>query len=472
MNQFGLIIEETTAGSNLQFVSSHLDTTSPEIKETLTDERTLASQLANLSDVYSVQVTKNFKIYSLIVTNLRDFLGRSGYYAIRLYAPKNVNLNNFENILASLKEKYNNYTNTSNLNSQNYNEILSSILVVENDKKNYVSLESHLISFYYFDDNNPILSTVFNTNGTYLVQKLYAFNKNKAVPEHIALSAGLKPFSTINSNQKEIDVVNNFGILKELWINEQIVDFNPILTNFLLLCQNTDKVTYTTTDDKTIRVITNSHVEIEPKFIPRPPLKKTNKKKGFLEESVIYLIIILMIGLIGGGSWYYFLGEKDSEIETPSQNDIENSKDENLNIEELNQITFEFDGTKSDSVFKTNYPKLEKYRFKFGQNKWNFKNTEKENPTYKPFYKETIEEINKVDSLKLDENKKNQFLTNLKQTSGQEVKNKEIEKKPENKKPTQTVIDKKPAKSEKGNEPKITPKPKSDDIKEQINKNV
>ena len=57
MNQFGLIIQETTAGSNQQFVSSHLDINSPEIKETITDERTLASQLANLSDVYSVQVT-------------------------------------------------------------------------------------------------------------------------------------------------------------------------------------------------------------------------------------------------------------------------------------------------------------------------------------------------------------------------------------------------------------------------------
>ena len=110
MNQFGLIIEETTAGSNLQFVSSLLDINSPEIKETLTDERTLASQLANLSDVYSVQVTKNYKVYSLIVTNLTDFLGRSGYYAIRLYGPKGVNLTNFENILANIKEKYNNYT--------------------------------------------------------------------------------------------------------------------------------------------------------------------------------------------------------------------------------------------------------------------------------------------------------------------------------------------------------------------------
>jgi hypothetical protein len=116
MNQFVIIIQETTAGSNQQFVSTHIDINSPEIKGTITDERTLASQLANLSDVYSVQVTKNYKVYSLIVTNSTDFIGRSGYYAIRLYGPKGINLSNFENILANIKEKYKDeYTKQSKL---------------------------------------------------------------------------------------------------------------------------------------------------------------------------------------------------------------------------------------------------------------------------------------------------------------------------------------------------------------------
>jgi len=59
MNQFGLIIQETTAGSGQQFVSSHLDLNNPEIKETITDERFIATQLANLTDVYSVKITNN-----------------------------------------------------------------------------------------------------------------------------------------------------------------------------------------------------------------------------------------------------------------------------------------------------------------------------------------------------------------------------------------------------------------------------
>lgn len=432
MNKFGLIIEETTAGSNFQFISSHLDRTTPEIKETLTDERTLAAQLANLSDVYSVQITKNFKVYSLIVTNLTDFLGRAGYYAIRLYAPKNVNLTNFENILASVKEKYGNYTKSNTLNSQNYDDILSSILVIENERKNFIALKSQVNSFYYFDEYNPALSTVFNAKGTNLVNKLYAFNRNKAVPENVALNAGLKLFSTINTSQKEINVINNHGILKDLKINDQLVDFNPNLSDFLLLCMVNDSVTYNTSDDKTFKVVTNTFVSIDKKYISKPKAKENTshkrKNKSFIEEYGMYLILFLMVGLISGG-WFFFLRKdtiSNDNVNQQINGDSNQSASETSNTVDSTMLSFEIDDSTKDSVFKTNYEKLKDFRFRFYKG-WQFQkidpNGSIDNKKWKPIEKETLNNAFKLKG----EQERNDFTNKLGSISKHELKFDQVE---------------------------------------------
>ena len=434
MNQFGLIIHETTAGSNLQFVSSHLDVNSPEIKETITDERTLASQLANMSDVYAVQITKNYKVYSLIVTNHTDFLGRSGFYAIRLYGPKGLNLMNFEKNLSDIKDRYIADTTSNNLNNQNYDDILSSILIVENDRKDFISLKYNVNCFYYFDDNTSTLSTVFNTKGINLVHKVYAFNKTRAVPENIALSTGLKSYSQINTSQKEINIVNNHSILKELKINNQNVDFNPNVSDFNLICQSSDSVMYNTTDDKNFRQIANNFISIEKKYVPRSEPRRTptfsGNKKTFWEENGIYLGILLLTIMIAGGSYYWFETNNSSvndQQESYSNSQSNQNLDVNDSINKLD-IEFEFDGNKKDMVFKTSYPKLEKYRFKFDSKKWSYKNTEQKD-TYVDFYKENIDEIMKKDSLNNKDFKKDEFLNKLEAISGgRKIENEEIEK--------------------------------------------
>lgn len=432
MNQFGLIIHETTAGSNLQFVSSHLDVNSPEIKETITDERTLASQLANMSDVYAVQITKNYKVYSLIVTNHTDFLGRSGFYAIRLYGPKGVNLNNFENILDSIKEKYITDTKSNNLNNQNYDSILSSILIIENDRKEFISLKSNFNCFYYFDEYTSTLSTVFNTKGIHLVHKVYAFNKTRAVPENIALNTGLKTYSQINTSQKEINIVNSHLILKELKINNQNVDFNPNVSDFNLICQSTDSVLYNTTDDKNFRQIANNFVSIERKYVSRPAPYGGNKKT-FWEENGIYIGILLLTVMIAGGSYYWF------EIKKSTNNNLQESysnSESNQNLETTDSIpksekTFELLIENSDSLYKPKYQNLEKYRFRFKDIKWEYKNIEK-SPNAKDgftaFYKESLDDIIKANpSSNFDKNKKEEFLKNLKEESGHPIKNRPVQ---------------------------------------------
>lgn len=477
MNQFGLIIEETTAGSNLQFISSHLDRTNPEIKETLADERILATQLANLSDVYSVQITTNYKIYSLIVTNLTDFLGRSGYYAIRLYAPKNVNLSNFENILASIKAEYNNYTKSSTLNSQNYDAILSSILVLENDRKNFVSLKTNTNCYYYFDDNYSNLNTVFNAIGINLVHKVYAFNRNKAVPENVALSTGSKPFESIIAVEKEINIINNYSILKDLKINEQAVNFNPNLSEFFLLCQSNDTVTYSTSDDKTTKVVTNNFVSIDRKFVQKPPVNQYDPQNGKKKESFIdvygtSIIIGLMAVLIGAGGWFYYQDEyaPESHYQEPNSN-YNQIEDENSNSTDASLIKFEMDSSNGEkSTYRTNYKGLEKYRFRLDNKKWTYKNT-KGKDKYVEFYKTNLDEIIKTDTLEFNEDIKNEFFKNLKEIGNQEILDKKESSFSTKKNNNSSAVKAKTATTPSGSQPKVekenssSNKPETDDVK-------
>ena len=426
MNQFGLIIEETTAGSNQQFISTHIDINSPEIKGTITDERTLASQLANLSDVYSVQVTKNYKVYSLIVTNSTDFIGRSGYYAIRLYGPKGINLSNFENILANIKEKYNHYTKTNTLNNQSYEDILSSILLGGKDRKNIVSIKNSMSYFYYFDDANSNLGTILNTNAVHLVHKIYAFNKNKAVDESIALTTGLKSFSQMNASQKEISVINNWGLLNDLKINDQSIDFNPNLTEFNIICQNNDVVLYNAKDDKSYKTITNNFISIEKKYIapPRPP--KTPDGPGPRpvpdNPNTMYLILGLMVLLIGGGIFYIFRPEK---VGPEILDDIPEVVHDTIQTATSSKI-FDIDKQlyKNSGDYKytfPNYQPLKDLTFVYTKGKWSF--CKKNETNLKPFYRNTL------DVYQLPHEEKDSILKKLKDVSKHDIQREKAEDK-------------------------------------------
>jgi hypothetical protein len=424
MNQFGLIIQETTAGSGQQFVSAHLDVDNPEIKETITDERFIATQLANLTDVYTVQITKNYKVYSLIVTDLGDFLGRSGYYAIRLYGPKGVNLTNFEIILDDIKKEYNKYTNSNNVTNQNYDGILSSILIIENERKNFISQKSDVNCYYYFEETNTTLSTLFNTKGINLVHKVYAFNKGRAVSENSAESLGLKPYTSINSTQKEINIINSHSLLKELKINNQTIDFNPNLSDFNLICQSSDVVVFNSTDEKNFRQIDDTFISIERKFIPRaeprpnPNNGKGGKKKTANQETAIYITILILTVLLGGGLMFY-----DNIYKIINPEPIINTfpiEEDTIPANDKEKIVFEIDGQVADSIYKTNYPKLEKYRFIFDKGKWQYK---KDNESNIDFYVEHIKKIIENNKLSI---KEDDFKNKLEEKSGHTIENKEI----------------------------------------------
>lgn len=477
MNQFGIIIQETTAGLNLQYSSPFLEINDPEIKQTIIDERILASQLSNLSDVYSVQITKNYKVYSLIVTNITDFVGRSGYYVIRLYAPRAVKLDDFENILSKIKEKYNSYSKANNYSTQNYDDILSSILIIENNKKEYLSIKSNTNCYCYFDETSSIttLSTIFNTKSVHLFNKLYAFNKTKAASNSIIESTGLKLFS--NQELKEIIVINDFRILKELRVNDIDLDFNSNQTELNILCQSNDTITYRTVNDKKFLPVTSNpfYIQNAVKEERSHPSKRQHKNDSKYDQYGIYAIVGIFCIIILGLVWYISHDEEnpssDSEDQTSTtESTVEDDKNKPIDTSKKSEITFSFEGNTEDSVFKTESPKLEKYRFRFEDSKWQFKNTKGKNE-YQDFYIEKIEEINRIDTLNFDASKQEELKTKLEEISGKllqkksEIKVKQTIPSPKSATKGKVKSTKVNAKQENGITPSTTTRDESD-IKE------
>lgn len=428
MNLFGLIIQRTTSGLNDMFVSDNLKESrkSSEIEKTTDDENKYATKLANQSDVFTVQLTTNYRVYSLVITDATDSFGRAGFYAIRLYAPKKYPLANFEVILQQINKKYLEYeSNETPKNSQEYNNLLKYDIPLEVKQQDFLHAKSNENTFCYYDPSNTQLSNIFNAKNVALFNKVYAFNQERAVSTEIIKSIGLKSLEEIKNNLKEIFITNSYKILKELKINNIPIEFNSSDSDFTVVLKKEDVIEYNTTDDSKFKQATGLIINVERKYIAPPqPRPRGPKKQGFLEEYGMYLIMVVMIVLLGIGSWYFFLRD-DTPVIEDNPTVIEEPSTPTTVVDSY-KIEFINDGSTVDSaVFRTTYPKLDKYRFRVNNEKWSYKNTKRKNK-YVAFYKSDLDEIIKSDSLEFSEDKKNEFLNNLQKIGQLEILDKEV----------------------------------------------
>lgn len=425
MNLFGLIIQRTTSGLNDMYVSENLKEIrlSSEIEQTTDDENKYATKLANQSDVYAVQLTTNYRVYSLVITDATDSFGRAGFYAIRLYTPKKYTSANFDKNLQLINKKYLEYENNGTpKNSQDYDNLLRYDIPLEVKQLDFLHAKSNENTFCFYDPSNTQLSNIFNAKNVALFNKLYAFNQERAVSSEIIKSLGLKSFEETKSNLKETFVTNNYKILKELKINNTPIEFNPNYSDFTVVLKKDDFIEYNTTDDSKFRQATGAIINVESKYVTQPIHRpRGQKKQSFLEEYGLYLIVVVMIAVLGIGSWYFILRD-----DTPVPTEYNQEYTEQQTQENNQNVSFARDteGSPMDSIYKTNFPKLEKYRFQFVDKKWKYKNTKGKNE-YNDFYVNSLDEIIKKDSLTFGEDLKLTFFKNLKEISGHEVSKKE-----------------------------------------------
>jgi hypothetical protein len=344
MNTLGLIIQRTNAGFSDVFISNNLKEirNTYEIENSAIDERKYSTRLSNQSDVYTVQLTQNYKVYSLVKTNITDFVGGAGFYAIRLYIPKKYVLSDFEERLNLLNKKYIEFEkNGTSKNSQDYSELLKLESDLNPNHQEFISLKSNENAFCLYDSNNTNLDNLFNTKNISLYNKIYAFNRDKTVSPEIIKSLGLVEFNSSVNYIREVFINNPFKVLNELKINTVSLEFKRELTEFSVVLKTGDILEYNTTDNTKFKIVTGLNEIIEKKQIAhfKPINQPKNKKNGFWEENGIYLAILLLTFILAGGTWYYF------ERET-----VTNNKSTQIMVElpeikiDYSNIEFEYDG--------------------------------------------------------------------------------------------------------------------------------
>lgn len=426
MKLFDLIIQRTKDGLEEEYISENLKlgNLNSEIEETLKDERRTATKLANQSDVYSIQITKNYRVYSLIVTKIIDNQKRAGFYAIRLYAPKRNPLADFQARLHKINKKYIEYErNAIPKDSQDYSDTLQ-YLPLEVKQQDFISVQSNEEAFCFFESSNTQLSNEFNDKSIALFNKVYAFNQDVAVSKELIQSLGLKSLEEKRQNLKEVRITNNDRVLNELKINNVPISFKADDGDFTVILKKNDLLEYNTKDNPKFKQDTSLIINVQRKHYANPsPPTRGSKKPGFFETYGIYFIMIAMIAMLGFGSWYFFLKE-----DAPIQENQEEFNEQQLQV---NNQTIKFikisEGSPMDSIYTTNFPKLEKYRFQFINKKWRYKNTEGKN-IYNDFYVNDLDEIIKKDSINISADLKLEFLNNLKVISGHEIIKKEDSK--------------------------------------------
>jgi hypothetical protein len=196
---------------------------------------------------------------------------------------------------------------------------------------------------------------------------------------------------------------------------------------------------YNTTDFANFRPIDGAFITIERKILHKPIPKHQNKgnKKTFWQENGIYLGILFLTLLFAGGTWWRFEGRSKPKNYENTTETLQTPP-----TDTINEIVFDtVSWSKDSSVYKTNYSKVEKYRFKVENKNWTYKNTERKNP-YTAFYKNNLDEIIAKDSLQMDGKAKTEFLEALGKIGGERILEKEVNEKTatEIKKPEEVII--------------------------------
>jgi hypothetical protein len=426
--EIGLIIQDTITGLDQQYDSGNLHLNPMDLAASLTDERLLATQLANHSNVYSIHNSTRYKVFSLLLTNVSDFVGRAGFIAIRLYVSKGLIINDIHRHLHALSEKYLVYKNTNTLHNQSYDDLLNAIVKIKNDQKEYISIPKTKDAVFYVDDEKEV-EIVFRKKECNLFHSVYVFRKSTAVDINIAIEQGMVPLAQRFPDIKEIQISDPHSILMELRINGHPLGRKESLKEYCILCWNNDVITYNTYDEKSFRKIHEDNVIIRPKPTPPqepPPTTKRKYKTPPGQNIGLILVVAAMLIAVGFGI-LYLVGGWGGAPGPEGQVVEQTPKDSTSTVVLQNSIiTFDLDTSNSkqaDSVFKTDYEKLKKYRFKIENGYWLFKNIKGKN-RYDKFYLENVSEIEKIDSL--DASEKEQFSKALSVLSDQKLTNRPI----------------------------------------------
>ena len=314
-----LIIQETTAGLSNQYVSENLDISNSSIKACLADERMKAAQIANQSTVYSIQLIDSIKVYSCIHTNITDFTGRSGYYAIKLFVNKECTIKNIVSIFNDINDRYLNFKKIGQLNSQKYDDILANANI-DTERRFICPVSKQAYFSYYLGEDD--IDGILNQNAINAIEKLYVFDKYNSRDNADVTRQGLVYFDDYTKNLEQFDVVNTQGVLKTLYINNSTLSADYFLNTFSSFKKKGETVYFDTKDDSNKRPgnTSNGTLTINRKVIYQAPVNRVNPVRKKEQNSNWPFLALLAITLIGGV--IYSIVVFTSKPETQPNDDI------------------------------------------------------------------------------------------------------------------------------------------------------
>lgn len=430
-----IVIQQTEDGSKVVYPINYNEFSNENKKYafSLKDE----AHKADFANAYSLQMNHEFKVYSLISSEIKDYLGRSGsFFAIRVIIPNHKSIDEIHGLLNNIKERYMEYYQNKSMESLSFSDLIEAVedTTFGNNNNSYVVHGIDKEAFVLRDKSSS-LNTYFIQNAVKLVKCLYIFDKEKTEP---IVYEQMLPFDEVKQLYRKIEITSN-GLLETLKVND--IEINkPKINTFDLITTTTEKVSYKVKSKKEVKVLSS----FDNSIILQPEYKQTKqpnpKNKSGNEKAIIITTVFLIFAVLGFLGWIYWDSNPINDVPdttSPATNVPQIvKKEEDKQI--TNKVAFEeITNNKLEKRYKITSPKgLESFEFIYNSS-WSFINKKGQNIPV-DFLKKSIKEILESNKeIKFNDTINKNFITELEKISGKEI--------PEETKPKveETVVTKK-----------------------------
>lgn len=294
-----IFIQQTEDGSKVVFPIGYNEF-APEYKKFqffLKDE----AHKADFANAYSLQINHEFKVYSLISSEITDYLGRSGsFFAIRVVIPNQKSIDDIQNLLNKIKNRYMEHYQNKSMEALTFNDLTDVIVDSSLNFNNnpFVTQGIEKEAYVFWDKSS--FNTYFTQKAASLVKCLYIFDKEKT--ESVVYERML-PFEEVKQLYRKIEITSN-GLLESLKVND--IEINKPNTNTFDLITTTEaKVTYKEINKKNIKVLSSYEnsiklIKAEPKIQIKHelPSNPDSSKPAIIAFSFLFVLLVGIIGLV------------------------------------------------------------------------------------------------------------------------------------------------------------------------------
>lgn len=375
---------------------------------------------ADFADAYSLQIKNEFKVYSLISSEIKDYLDRSGsFFAIRLVVPKHKSIDEIHSLLNNVKDRYVKHYNNKSLTNLSFNDLTDAVEDNSfNNETNSSIVQGIDNDAYELWDKATSLNRFFNQDAALLVKNLYIFDKEKTEP---IVYERMLPFDNVKQLIRKIQITSN-GLLDVLKVNE--VEINkPIANSFELITTTDAKVLYKKKGKKDFKILSSIESSIILHEVYKEPKNQGTKIKSDSQKALIITTVFLILTTIGILGWMFFGNIFDTDTDDATKGTpiiIVGDDKRDINKVEIKEIIT----SSKDKRYQIITPKgLESFEFIYNSG-WSFVNKLGSNKVV-DFSKSNIKDIFENNKITFNDSIKDNFINELEKISSKKITEKQ-----------------------------------------------